>query len=98
MRRLPLLPIVYLAACVGFTLRAILSTLPGSERWLTVQGLTFPWGICLSYLPGRFDLSVLAQAALYLTAATLNAWLLLVIPRVLGALIRRVESLDDFAD
>lgn len=95
MSRWHLLPVAYLLLCAGIAVQSLLSTLPYHERWLTMQGLTLPWGIGLSYLAAWAELSDIAMAGLYLLAAAVNAVLLIVVPRGIAAAIRAAERLDD---
>ena len=95
MRRPSLLSTGYLVVCFGFALRALTSDLPESERWLALQGWTYPWGVAISYLPSLGDFPELLSAAVYLAGAGVNAWLLAVVPRRLAVWFQRVERLDE---
>ena len=85
---------VYLCVCLGMMLPTQLAHGSASQRWLTVQGLTLPWGIALSYLPDDDRVPELLLAAGYFAAAVVNACLLSAGQRMVGAVIGWLERLD----
>ncbi|MFM8218047.1 MAG: hypothetical protein ACKOJF_03900 [Planctomycetaceae bacterium] len=87
-------PVLYLLACLGACLQAIGSSGPPSERWLLAQGLTLPWGVACSYLPGFAEWPELCYLAIYGGASLLNAALLRWLLQTLG----RLANLPDPAD
>ncbi|MFN5297476.1 MAG: hypothetical protein ACK5HA_04180 [Planctomycetaceae bacterium] len=84
-------PMLYLLACLWACLQAIGSSGPPTERWLLAQGLTLPWGVACSYLPGFADWPELGYLAVYGSVSLLNAALL-------GWLLRALGRLADWSD
>lgn len=87
-------PLVYLCLCLGMMLPTQMAHGPASERWLTVQGLTLPWGVALSYLPENDQTPELLLAVGYLTAAVVNTCLLSAGQRLIANAIAWLEKLD----